>query len=256
MESLILKIPKEDSLTDDELFRICNANKELRIERDESGQLIIMSPAGSFSSNRNFILNGLFSQWVESHLDLGYAFDSSGGFILPDNSMRSPDTAWIKKDRWDSLTVEAREKFAPICPDFIVELRSKSDSLGQLKKKMEAWIANGCQLAWLIDPIEKKAYIYKPNFSLTVEAREKFAPICPDFIVELRSKSDSLSELKKKMEAWITNGCELAWLIDPIERKAYIYKPNAPMRELNDFSGKLSGENLLPGFELDLKRFA
>jgi len=193
MESLILKIPKEDSLTDDELFRICNANKELRIERDESGQLIIMSPAGSFSSNRNFILNGLFSQWVESHLDLGYAFDSSGGFILPDNSMRSPDTAWIKKDRWDSLTVEAREKFAPICPDFIVELRSKSDSL---------------------------------------------------------------SQLKKKMEAWITNGCELAWLIDPIESKAYIYKPNAPMRELNDFSGKLSGENLLPGFELDLKRFA
>jgi len=193
MESLILKIPKEDSLTDDELFRICTANKELRIERDESGQLILMSPAGSFSSNRNFILNGLFSQWVESHLDLGYAFDSSGGFILPDNSMRSPDTAWIKKDRWDSLTVEAREKFAPICPDFIVELRSKSDSL---------------------------------------------------------------SQLKKKMEAWITNGCELAWLIDPIERKAYIYKPNAPMRELNDFSGKLSGENLLPGFELDLKRFA
>ncbi len=193
MESLILKIPKEDSLTDDELFRICTANKELRIERGESGQLILMSPAGSFSSNRNFILNGLFSQWVESHLDLGYAFDSSGSFILPDNSMRSPDTAWIKKDRWDSLTVEAREKFAPICPDFIVELRSKSDSL---------------------------------------------------------------SELKKKMEAWITNGCELAWLIDPIERKAYIYKPNAPMRELNDFSGKLSGENLLPGFELDLKRFA
>jgi len=193
MESLILKIPKEDSLTDDELFRICNANKELRIERDESGQLIIMSPAGSFSSNRNFILNGLFSQWVESHLDLGYAFDSSGGFILPDNSMRSPDTAWIKKDRWDSLTVEAREKFAPICPDFIVELRSKSDSLGQLKKKMEAWIANGCQLAWLIDPIEKKAYIYKPNF---------------------------------------------------------------PLKELSDFDTRLSGGDLLPGFELDLKRFA
>jgi len=192
MESLILKIPKEDSLTDDELFRICTANKQLRIERDESGQLIIMSPTGSFTSNKNFILNGLFSQWVESHLDLGFGFDSSGGFILPDRSMRSPDAAWIKKERWEALSLEAQEKFAPICPDFIVELRSKSDSLSQLKKKMEVWITNGCQLAWLIDPIENKAYIYKPNF---------------------------------------------------------------PLKELSDFDTKLSGEDLLPGFELDLKRF-
>lgn len=192
MESLILKIPKEDSLTDDELFRICTANKQLRIERDESGQLIIMSPTGSFTSNKNFILNGLFSQWVESHLDLGFGFDSSGGFILPDRSMRSPDAAWIKKERWEALSLEAQEKFAPICPDFIVELRSKSDSLSQLKKKMEVWITNGCQLAWLIDPIENKAYIYKPNF---------------------------------------------------------------PLKELSDFGTKLSGEDLLPGFELDLKRF-
>jgi len=192
MESLILKIPKEDSLTDDELFRICTANKQLRIERDESGQLIIMSPTGSFTSNKNFILNGLFSQWVESHLDLGFGFDSSGGFILPDRSMRSPDAAWIKKKRWEALSLEAQEKFAPICPDFIVELRSKSDSLSQLKKKMEVWITNGCQLAWLIDPIENKAYIYKPNF---------------------------------------------------------------PLKELSDFDTKLSGEDLLPGFELDLKRF-
>lgn len=192
MESLILKIPKEDSLTDDELFRICTANKQLRIERDELGQLIIMSPTGSFISNKNFILNGLFSQWVESHLDLGFGFDSSGGFILPDRSMRSPDAAWIKKERWEALSLEAQEKFAPICPDFIVELRSKSDSLSQLKKKMEVWITNGCQLAWLIDPIENKAYIYKPNF---------------------------------------------------------------PLKELSDFDTKLSGEDLLPGFELDLKRF-
>ncbi len=192
MESLILKIPKEDSLTDDELFRICTANKQLRIERDELGQLIIMSPTGSFISNKNFILNGLFSQWVESHLDLGFGFDSSGGFILPDRSMRSPDAAWIKKKRWEALSLEAQEKFAPICPDFIVELRSKSDSLSQLKKKMEVWITNGCQLAWLIDPLENKAYIYKPNF---------------------------------------------------------------PLKELSDFDTKLSGEDLLPGFELDLKRF-
>ena len=191
MDALTLRIPDEDRLTDDELFRICSANKELRIERDEEGQLIIMSPAGSFSSNRNFILNSIFGVWVESHSQLGYGFDSSGGFILPDRSMRSPDSAWIKKERWEALTLEAQEKFAPICPDFIIELRSKSDSLIQLKSKMEKWIANGCELAWLIDPLEKRAYIYKPK---------------------------------------------------------------STVQEISDFNNKLSGENLLPGFELDLSR--
>ena len=112
MDALTLRIPDEDRLTDDELFRICSANKELRIERDEEGQLIIMSTAGSSSSNRNFILNSIFGVWVESHSQLGYGFDSSGGFILPDRSMRSPDSAWIKKERWEALTLEAQEKFA------------------------------------------------------------------------------------------------------------------------------------------------
>ncbi len=192
MDALTLKIPDEDRLSDDELFRICLANKELRIERDEEGQLIIMSPAGSGSSNKNFILNGLFAQWVEANLDLGYGFDSSGGFILPDRSMRSPDAAWIKRERWEALTLNEQERFAPICPDFIVELRSKSDSLSQLKNKMEKWVANGCELAWLIDPLEKKAYIYKPK---------------------------------------------------------------SQVQEIIGFDNKLSGENLLLGFELDLKRF-
>jgi Uma2 family endonuclease len=193
MDAFILRIPEEDSLTDDGLFRICSANKELRIERDELGQLIIMPPVGSFSSNKNFILNGLFSQWVEAHLDLGYAFDSSGGFLLPDRSMRSADAAWIKKERWEALSLDTQEKFAPICPDFIMELRSKSDSLTELKKKMGKWMANGCLLAWLIDPIGKKVYIYKPT---------------------------------------------------------------APVLEVIGFDKKLSGENVLLGFELDLKRLA
>jgi Uma2 family endonuclease len=191
MDALTLKIPDEDTLTDEELFRICSANKELRIERDELGQLIIMSPVGSFSSNKNFVLNGLFFQWVNAHLDLGYAFDSSGGFLLPDKSMRSADAAWVKKERWESLTLDAQKKFAPICPDFVIELRSDSDSLIQLKKKMGKWMANGCLLAWLIDPIGKKVYTYKQN---------------------------------------------------------------APVSEVIDSTKKLSGENVLPGFELDLKR--
>lgn len=191
MDILTLRIPEEDKLTDDELFRICSANKNLRIERDELGQLIIMPPVGSFSSNKNFDLNGEFSLWVRANRDKGYGFDSSGGFVLPDRSMRSPDAAWIKKERWESLNVEQQKKFAPICPDFVIELRSESDSLSQLKNKMEKWISNGCALAWLIDPIEKKSYIYKPS---------------------------------------------------------------EPVREIIGFDKNLSGENLLPGFELELKR--
>ncbi|NOS94182.1 MAG: Uma2 family endonuclease [Cyclobacteriaceae bacterium] len=193
MDVFTLRFPAEDSLTDDELFRICTANKELRIERDEFGQLLIMSPAGSFSSNRNFVLNGIFAKWVELNPHLGYGFDSSGGFILPDRSMRSPDAAWIKKERWESLTQDDQEKFAPICPDFVIELRSKSDSLPQLKHKMEKWIANGV---------------------------------------------------------------ELGWLIDPIEQKAYVYQPNKEVIEVLDFQHKLTGNTLLPGFELDLQRLS
>lgn len=191
MDEVILKIPEHYRMTDDELFELCIANKELRIERDEEGQLIIMSPAGSSSSNFNFNLNAQFGQWVYANSELGYGFDSSGGFVLPDKSMRSPDAAWIKKERWEKLTLAERKKFAPICPDFIIELRSESDSLSELKVKMEKWVRNGCQLAWLLDPIEKKSYIYKPSL---------------------------------------------------------------PPMEVAGFDKKLSGEKLLPGFELDLKR--
>lgn len=160
MEELILKIPEQYPMTDDELFAFCAANKELRIERDEEGQIILMSPAGGLTGNRNFKLTGIFSQWVEKNSQLGYGFDSATGFRLKDKSMRSPDVSWVKKEKWDTLTREDQEKFAPICPDFVIELKSPSDSLAQLKSKMEKWIMNGCALGWLIDPQEEKVYIY------------------------------------------------------------------------------------------------
>lgn len=188
MEPLTLRIPDEDRLTDEELFRICSVNKQLRIERDESGQLVIMSPTGSFSSNRNFKLNSLFGIWVEDHPELGYGFDSSGGFILPDKSMRSPDAAWIKKERWEKLALADREKFAPICPDFVVELRSNSDSIDQLKVKMRKWISNGCLLAWLIDPTELKAYVYRPDkIEVEVSFDKKLSgeEVLPGFVLDL-----------------------------------------------------------------------
>jgi Uma2 family endonuclease len=160
MDSFVLQIPDQDRFTEDEFFRFCEANRDLRIERDENGQIIIMSPVGSSFSNKNFKLVGLFFAWLEQNPELGYGFDSSSGFVLPDKSMRSPDLSWVKKARWEALSREQQEKFAPICPDFVIELRSKSDRLKTLQDKMLKWIANGCELAWLIDPIEQKAYIY------------------------------------------------------------------------------------------------
>ncbi len=155
-----MRIPEQYPMTDDELFAFCAANKELRIERDELGQIILMSPAGGLTGNINFKLTGIFYQWVEKNAHLGYGFDSATGFRLKDKSMRSPDVSWVKKEKWDSLNVQDQEKFAPICPDFVIELRSQTDSLPHLKIKMEKWIQNDCQLGWLIDPITKTSYIY------------------------------------------------------------------------------------------------
>jgi Uma2 family endonuclease len=188
MESVTLNIPVDYPMTDDELFAFCAANKELRIERDELGQLIIMSPAGGVTGNLNFRLTGIFFQWVEKS-KLGYGFDSATGFRLADKSMRSPDVSWIKKERWEALKVEDQEKFAPICPDFVIEIRSKSDSLSQLKSKMDKWVENGCKLAWLIDPIQQKSYVYKSHtaveeitgFDKTLHAE----PLLPGFELNL-----------------------------------------------------------------------
>jgi len=160
MDEMILRIPEQYPMTDDELFAFCAANKELRIERDENGQLIIMSPAGGITGNLNFRLTTIFGQWAEQNSHLGYGFDSATGFRLLDKSMRSPDVSWVSKEKWESIALEDQEKFAPVCPDFVIELQSKSDSLSQLKSKMEKWISNGCLLGWLIDPIGKKVYIY------------------------------------------------------------------------------------------------
>jgi Uma2 family endonuclease len=156
MDTVTLNIPTDYPMTDDELFVFCAANKELRIERDELGQLLIISPAGGITGNLNFRLTGILFLWVEKNEKLGYGFDSATGFRLADKSMRSPDVSWVKREKWDALKLEEQEKFTPVCPDFVIELRSKSDSLSELKSKKERWIKNGCELGWLIDPIQKK----------------------------------------------------------------------------------------------------
>lgn len=162
MEPVILKFPASTQFTDDELFEFCITNKELRIERDNKGQIIIMAPTGSLGSAHNMTVASLLWIWNQKEKS-GVVFDSSGGFRLPDNSMRAPDAAWIQNERWQKLTLEEQEKFAPLTPDFVIEVRSKSDLLEEQQNKMEEWIKNGCRLAWLIDPLEQKAYVYKPD---------------------------------------------------------------------------------------------
>jgi Uma2 family endonuclease len=149
-------------LSDSEFFEFCQLNADWRLERTAEGDLIVMPPTGGETGRRNFTLTGAINDWVEQD-GTGIGFDSSTGFALPNGAKRSPDLAWVKRSRWEQLTEEEREEFPPLCPDFVVELRSRTDSLDALKSKMQEYIENGARLGWLIDPIERTVYIYRPG---------------------------------------------------------------------------------------------
>ena len=124
----------------------------------------------------NFDLTGLFRNWV--HADgTGVGFDSSTGFTLPNGAKRSPDLAWVKRSRWESLTQQQREVFPPLCPDFVVELRSRSDALEDLQAKMREYLDNGAQLGWLIDPVDRKVYVYRPQTPVAVSTTHRLYPV-------------------------------------------------------------------------------
>ena len=159
---MVLKFHPVISMTDEQLFDFCQLNKDFRIERKANGEIVIMSPTGSETEERNFNLIGQLWSWTKQD-GTGVGFGSSGGFTLPNGAVRSPDAAWIKKTAWEAIPVELRKKFAPICPEFVVELRSESDSLQDLQDKMFEYINNGVLLGWLIDRKERKVYIYRPN---------------------------------------------------------------------------------------------
>ena len=150
------------NLTDEAFFQLCQNNRDLRFERTAAGELIIMPPTGSDTGNRNFDIAVELGIW-NKQTKLGKGFDSSTGFKLPNGKDISPDVAWIKKERWDSLTPQQQNKFAPIAPDFVIELRSSSDNLKPLQEKMQEYIDNGVKLAWLIDRKQRKVFIYRPG---------------------------------------------------------------------------------------------
>ena len=149
-------------LSEDDFYEFCRLNDELSIELTSEGDLLIMPPTGGETGVRNFNLIGSFGGWVKQD-GTGVGFDSSALFTLPNGAKRSPDLAWVRNERWRALTEKERRKFPPLCPDFVVELRSETDSLKRLQQKMEEYIANGAQLGWLIDPFERKVYVYRPQ---------------------------------------------------------------------------------------------
>jgi Uma2 family endonuclease len=179
--------PGPHPMTDEEFFEFCQLNAEWRIERTAEGELIIMPPAGSESGKQNLSLGVAFGIWAETD-GTGVGFDSSAGFTLPNGAVRSPDLAWVRHSRWEALTAEERRRFAPICPEFVVELRSPSDSLTDLKEKMAEYLANGAQLGWLIDPEERKVYLYRPGAEVVcLENPTQVAgdSLLPGFVLDL-----------------------------------------------------------------------
>jgi Uma2 family endonuclease len=166
VEPIILNL-KTVNLSDEQFYQLCHDNDEWRLEQTAQGGLIIMPPVGAISGNRESDLNADLVIW-NRHTKLGKVFSSSTIFTLPNGAKRSPDVAWIAKERWDALPLEEQEKFAKICPDFVIELRSRTDSLTQLQAKMEEYLANGVRLGWLIDPMSQQVAIYRPNQAVEI----------------------------------------------------------------------------------------
>ena len=160
---LVIELPDTLLLqvTSAQFEKLALANCDLRLERTATGDLIVNPPTGWETGERNRSLTGQLDRWYEDNEDLGKAFDSSTGFVLPNGATRSPDVSWVSRERWEALTSEQTGTFANICPDFVVELRSASDTFGSLQTKMQEYMDNGAKLGWLIDPQNRRVEIYR-----------------------------------------------------------------------------------------------
>jgi Uma2 family endonuclease len=187
LSPLVLHLAPVIEMNDQQFFAFCQLNRDLRLERTSQGDLVIMPPTGGETGRINFELIGLFRHWV--HADgTGVGFDSSTGFTLPNGAKRSPDLAWVKRSRWEVLTQQQREEFPPLCPDFVVEIRSRSDRLEHVQAKMQEYLDNGAQLGWLLDPGAKQVYIYRPQAPVVcLDNPQTVAgdPVLPGFVLDL-----------------------------------------------------------------------
>jgi len=161
MNTVVLNL-NSVNLTEEQFYNLCQDNETLRLERTAQGELLIMPPIGGKSGKRETELITDVNIW-NRQTQLGEVFSSSTGFRLPKGGERSPDVAWVSRDRWESLSAQEQEKFPPLCPDFVIELRSRTDSLSSLQDKMLEYLDNGLRLGWLIDPQEQRVEIYRPG---------------------------------------------------------------------------------------------
>ena len=187
---IVLKLSPALELTDEQLLEICSLNDAIRIERNSCGELELMAPAGGTTGRINGRITVRLGTWAENE-GSGEHFDSSAGFTLPSGAVRSPDAAWILKERWEALTDEDRDRFAHICPDFVIEIRSKSDRLSAVETKLEEYIANGARLGWLIDPVDTphRVHIYRPNSPVEILDEPETVsgnPELPGFVLDLK----------------------------------------------------------------------
>lgn len=164
---LMVSLPAIAPMTREEFYAFCQANRDLRIERTATGEVVIMPPAFSDTGNRNFNVAVRLGVWAEQD-GTGLGFDSSAGFTLPNGATRSPDAAWIRMERWNALSEAEKASFAPICPDFVIELCSASDTLSGLQAKMQEYMENGVLLGWVIDRQHRTVYVYRPQQELQV----------------------------------------------------------------------------------------
>jgi Uma2 family endonuclease len=185
---VVLKLTPVINLTDDQLFELCQLNGDWRIEYTAQGELIVMPPTGGETSNRNAEITFQVQSWARQD-QTGVAFDSSGGFKLPNGATRSPDAAWVRRSRLTGLTKEQKQKFLPLCPDFAIELRSPTDNLRAVLDKMQEYLDNGAQLGWLLDPLTRRVHVYRPQRPpeiLEAPSTVSADPLLPGFVLDLR----------------------------------------------------------------------
>jgi len=187
MNALTISLDSILDITDQQFFEICQKNCDLRFERSALGDITIMAPAGSDTGMRNSDFNADLVIW-NRRKKLGYTFDSSTGFKLPNGANRSPDASWILKARWESLTLEEKSKFEPICPDFVMELMSPSDSLKVTQAKMQEYQDNGARLGWLINCKDREVEIYRINQTVEIlrsPSTISGEDVLPEFVFDL-----------------------------------------------------------------------
>jgi Uma2 family endonuclease len=183
---VILNLKNVD-LSDEQFYQLCQVNQNWQLERTAKGELVIMPPVGGVSGNREADLNGSVWLWNRQS-QLGRVFSSSTIFRLPNGGDRSPDVAWVANERWELLTSEEQEKFPPLCPDFVIELRSRTDSLPQLQEKMQEYLNSSLRLGWLINPQAQQVEIYRPNQTVEIvqlPASLSGEDVLPGFVLDL-----------------------------------------------------------------------